>query len=228
MGGRAAFDCGGWVETSFRPALQEAALAAADSVDPLAARIGAVNTLVRQPDGTLRGYNTDCGAALDAIEAGLAGVGGTADDRVSRAGAVGRDRAMRLACLGWSLCHAAGAVTVRGADSPLSVRAHPGMRFGTFVCGTVTSSHCVGTALCQGASELITSPPPCPEAALTRLVLLVAPQDQKDAPGSSQRPASGGPLDGKTVVVVGAGGAGRALAFGAVDRGAQVFCRTSW
>ena len=57
---------------------QEAALAAADSVDPLAARIGAVNTLVRQPDGSLRGYNTDCGAALDAIEAGLAGVSRTA------------------------------------------------------------------------------------------------------------------------------------------------------
>ena len=51
--------------------LQEAALAAADTVDPLAARIGAVNTLVRQRDGSLRGYNTDCGAALDAIEAGL-------------------------------------------------------------------------------------------------------------------------------------------------------------
>ena len=40
-------------------------------VDPVAARIGAVNTLVRRPDGTLKGYNTDCFAALDAIEAGL-------------------------------------------------------------------------------------------------------------------------------------------------------------
>ena len=64
--------------------LQEAALAAADSVDPLAARIGAVNTLVRQPDGSLRGYNTDCGAALDAVEVGLAGVSSrtAADDQV--------------------------------------------------------------------------------------------------------------------------------------------------
>lgn len=42
-------------------------------VDPVAQRIGAVNTLVRRPDGTLKGYNTDCFAALDAIEAGLGG-----------------------------------------------------------------------------------------------------------------------------------------------------------
>jgi len=40
-------------------------------VDPVAKRIGAVNTLVRLPDGTLKGYNTDCFAALNAIEAGL-------------------------------------------------------------------------------------------------------------------------------------------------------------
>jgi 3-dehydroquinate dehydratase/shikimate dehydrogenase len=33
--------------------------------------IGAVNTLVRRADGTLKGYNTDCTAALNAIEAGL-------------------------------------------------------------------------------------------------------------------------------------------------------------
>ena len=62
--------------------LQEAALAAADSVDPLAARIGAVNTLVRQSDGSLRGYNTDCGAALDAIEAGLSSLYGAGDEKV--------------------------------------------------------------------------------------------------------------------------------------------------
>jgi 3-dehydroquinate dehydratase/shikimate dehydrogenase len=40
-------------------------------VDPLAQSIGAVNTLVRRADGTLKGYNTDCSAALNAIEAGL-------------------------------------------------------------------------------------------------------------------------------------------------------------
>jgi 3-dehydroquinate dehydratase/shikimate dehydrogenase len=40
-------------------------------VDPVAKRIGAVNTLVRRPDGTLKGYNTDCTAALNAIETGM-------------------------------------------------------------------------------------------------------------------------------------------------------------
>jgi 3-dehydroquinate dehydratase/shikimate dehydrogenase len=37
-------------------------------VDPVAKQIGAVNTLVRQPDGSLKGYNTDYAAAIDAIE----------------------------------------------------------------------------------------------------------------------------------------------------------------
>ena len=33
-----------------------------------AEQIGAVNTLVRRPDGTLKGYNTDYSAAIGAIE----------------------------------------------------------------------------------------------------------------------------------------------------------------
>ena len=37
----------------------------------MAKSIGAVNTLLRRPDGTLAGFNTDCTAALNAIEAGL-------------------------------------------------------------------------------------------------------------------------------------------------------------
>ena len=44
---------------------------AADDVDPVAQQIGAVNTLVRQPDGRLKGFNTDWSAAISAIEAGL-------------------------------------------------------------------------------------------------------------------------------------------------------------
>ncbi|GAX76080.1 hypothetical protein CEUSTIGMA_g3523.t1 [Chlamydomonas eustigma] len=47
---------------------KEAALKLASSVDPLAAQIGAVNTLIRQSDGTFKGYNTDCSAAIGAIE----------------------------------------------------------------------------------------------------------------------------------------------------------------
>ena len=40
-------------------------------VDSLAQGIGAVNTLVRNADGSLSGFNTDCTAALDAIEKGM-------------------------------------------------------------------------------------------------------------------------------------------------------------
>jgi shikimate dehydrogenase len=39
--------------------LKEAVFALCDSVDPLARAIGAANTLVRQPDGHIHGFNTD-------------------------------------------------------------------------------------------------------------------------------------------------------------------------
>lgn len=38
----------------------------------MAASIGAVNTLIRQPEGGLAGYNTDWDAAISAIEKSLA------------------------------------------------------------------------------------------------------------------------------------------------------------
>lgn len=47
---------------------KEDALEVCAEVDPVAKQIGAVNTLVRQPDGTLKGYNTDYVAAIEAIE----------------------------------------------------------------------------------------------------------------------------------------------------------------
>ena len=37
-------------------------------MDPVARQIGAVNTLIRQPDGSFKGYNTDWSAAIGAIE----------------------------------------------------------------------------------------------------------------------------------------------------------------
>eukprot|EP00197_Chlamydomonas_leiostraca_P004102 CAMPEP_0202872118 /NCGR_PEP_ID=MMETSP1391-20130828/20452_1 /ASSEMBLY_ACC=CAM_ASM_000867 /TAXON_ID=1034604 /ORGANISM="Chlamydomonas leiostraca, Strain SAG 11-49" /LENGTH=542 /DNA_ID=CAMNT_0049553083 /DNA_START=98 /DNA_END=1726 /DNA_ORIENTATION=+ len=54
---------------------KEAALKAAKQVDPVAAKIGAVNTLIRQPDGSFKGYNTDWCAAIDAIERQLSSSG---------------------------------------------------------------------------------------------------------------------------------------------------------
>jgi shikimate 5-dehydrogenase len=45
-----------------------------DRLDPLAARIGAVNTVVREPDGGLVGFNTDGQGALDALTRRLPGM----------------------------------------------------------------------------------------------------------------------------------------------------------
>lgn len=43
-----------------------------DSLDPLAERIGAVNTVVRRDDGALRGYNTDAAGFLEPLAGELA------------------------------------------------------------------------------------------------------------------------------------------------------------
>ncbi|WP_209349068.1 shikimate dehydrogenase [Pontixanthobacter sp. CEM42] len=43
-----------------------------DSLDPLAQRIGAVNTVVRQEDGSLRGFNTDVAGFLEPLTDTLA------------------------------------------------------------------------------------------------------------------------------------------------------------
>ena len=43
-----------------------------DRIEPLAARIGAVNTVVRETDGTLTGHNTDCAGFLEPLGSDLA------------------------------------------------------------------------------------------------------------------------------------------------------------
>ncbi|XP_022854482.1 bifunctional 3-dehydroquinate dehydratase/shikimate dehydrogenase, chloroplastic-like isoform X2 [Olea europaea var. sylvestris] len=52
---------------------KEAALACCDEVDPVAKSIGAVNCVVRRPDGKLFGCNTDYVGAISSIEDGLLG-----------------------------------------------------------------------------------------------------------------------------------------------------------
>ena len=59
--------------------MQVAAFEAADELDAVAAKIGAINTLVRGPDGRLKGYNTDWSAAIGAIEAELRNAGPDCD-----------------------------------------------------------------------------------------------------------------------------------------------------
>ncbi|MHA6332377.1 shikimate dehydrogenase family protein [Qipengyuania sp. CAU 1752] len=44
-----------------------------DRLDPLAAKVGAVNTVVRESDGALVGYNTDVDGFLEPLRADLAG-----------------------------------------------------------------------------------------------------------------------------------------------------------
>lgn len=53
---------------------KEAALAASSEVDPLAARVGAVNTLVFSADGALRGLNTDVAGFLGNLRGGAPGI----------------------------------------------------------------------------------------------------------------------------------------------------------
>ncbi|GFP93960.1 bifunctional 3-dehydroquinate dehydratase/shikimate dehydrogenase chloroplastic [Phtheirospermum japonicum] len=56
---------------------KEAIIDFCDEVHPLAQSIGAVNTIIRRPnDGKLIGYNTDCEAAISAIEDALKGCEG--------------------------------------------------------------------------------------------------------------------------------------------------------
>ncbi|GJN31871.1 hypothetical protein PR202_gb20324 [Eleusine coracana subsp. coracana] len=46
-----------------------------DEHDPVAKSIGAINTIIRRPDGKLVGYNTDYIGAISAIEDGIRGLG---------------------------------------------------------------------------------------------------------------------------------------------------------
>ncbi|KQW86285.1 shikimate dehydrogenase [Devosia sp. Root413D1] len=52
---------------------KEAVFALCDSVDPLARTIGAANTLVRQPDGRIHGFNTDYMGFLGNLDQNAAG-----------------------------------------------------------------------------------------------------------------------------------------------------------
>lgn len=51
---------------------KQAAMALVDHVDPVAARIGAINTVVRDGDGMLSGYNTDAPGFLEPLRSLLA------------------------------------------------------------------------------------------------------------------------------------------------------------
>jgi shikimate dehydrogenase len=83
-----------WAGLSLTMPLKQIALAVADLVSPLAAAIGAANTLVRRPDGSWRADNTDAPGMVDALRAAgvvsmssmaILGAGGTARAAVAAA-----------------------------------------------------------------------------------------------------------------------------------------------
>ncbi|KAK6911475.1 SDH, C-terminal [Dillenia turbinata] len=62
---------------------KEVALKCMDEIDPIAKKIGAINNIVRRPDGTLKGYNTDYIGAIEAIEDALRGSNGASNGSTS-------------------------------------------------------------------------------------------------------------------------------------------------
>lgn len=85
-----------WAGLSLTMPLKEAALSVADEVAPLAATLGAANTLVRLPDGGWRADNTDAPGMVEAVGAELRpehvvvlGAGGTARAAVGAASRLG-------------------------------------------------------------------------------------------------------------------------------------------
>lgn len=61
----------GWRGCNVTMPLKEAILPLCDRLDPLASRIGAVNTVVRGTDGVLTGHNTDAAGFLEPVAADL-------------------------------------------------------------------------------------------------------------------------------------------------------------
>ena len=87
-----------WAGLSLTMPLKEAAFEVADEVSDLAREVGAINTLVRRPDGGWRGDNTDVYGVSQALRE--AGVGPVAGSMVLGSGATARSVVAALAELG--------------------------------------------------------------------------------------------------------------------------------
>jgi shikimate dehydrogenase len=136
-----------WVGLSLTMPLKEVALAVADRVTPVAAALGAANTLVQRPDGWLA-ENTDAPGMVDALRAaGLSragsvavlGAGGTARAALAAAARLGAGQvdvyARRAAAvdelrpvaerLGLRLAHVDFAAADRSGDADLIISTVP-------------------------------------------------------------------------------------------------------
>jgi shikimate dehydrogenase len=87
-----------WAGLSLTMPLKEAAFEVADEVSDLARDVGAINTLVRRPDGGWKGHNTDVYGVSQALRG--AGAGPVASSMVLGSGATARSVVAALAALG--------------------------------------------------------------------------------------------------------------------------------
>ena len=86
---------------------KQAVMPLLDRVDPQALAIGAVNTVVREADGTLTGYNTDAAGFLEPLQADLAQAHLYRMARILGAGGAARAIVAALAGQGFTLVLAA-------------------------------------------------------------------------------------------------------------------------
>lgn len=86
---------------------KQAAMALVDRLDPVAARIGAINTVVREVDGSLTGYNTDAAGFLEPLQPLLAETHLWRMARILGAGGAARAIIAALADQGFTLVLAA-------------------------------------------------------------------------------------------------------------------------
>jgi shikimate dehydrogenase len=145
-----------WVGLSLTMPLKRAALAAADAVDPLAAAVGAANTLLLGE--RRRAYNTDvAGIAAALREAGAAsprsavvlGAGGTAQAALAALATLGLDRPVVL------VRDLAAAGALRAAADRLGVT--PDLRAG--LPGPLPAADLVVCTLPAGAADGLRPPP---------------------------------------------------------------------
>jgi shikimate dehydrogenase len=105
-----------WRGLSLTMPLKEAAFGVADDVTDVASRTGAINTLLRRPDGTWLGDNTD----VHGIEAALAGLLAEVEHQaratVLGSGATSRSALQALAHLGFRRVRVAARRPVRAAQ----------------------------------------------------------------------------------------------------------------
>ncbi len=114
---------------------KEAVLDYLDEIDPLAKKIGAVNTIVNR-DGRLAGYNTDCEAAIQVLEDALSPIAAAAEKdsclkekKVTLLGAGGVARAIAF---GLKAKGAQVTVTNRHAGRAQSLASEVGCNFGDY------------------------------------------------------------------------------------------------